>query len=148
MPDPHHARWRICLRIGRSLKGVFSRASGTKRGMLCGASRYRPAGACGEDADDGIAAPACVLWGAHDPIQNRIYVVSELYRAGMLPQEMARRVLERDRTLLIAEPSGQTREHGASLSGLIDAASFADPGNGRTEPWQAHEYSWAVDGDR
>jgi hypothetical protein len=33
-------------------------------------------------ADDGYAAPACVLWFAHDKIHDRIYVVDELYRSG------------------------------------------------------------------
>jgi hypothetical protein len=129
MPDPHMraayllADWSVAE--GSIFASVWDKARHVVRSfpIPSGWSLWR-------GADDGIAAPACVLWGAHDPIQNRIYVVSELYRAGMLPQEMARRVLERDRTLLIAEPSGQTREHGASLSGLIDAASFADPGNG------------------
>jgi hypothetical protein len=80
-------------------------------------------------ADDGLAAPACVLWGAHDKTQNRIYVVSELFKSGMLPDEMARRVLERDKSLLVSE-YGNVKERGRALDGLIDASAFDDPGNG------------------
>jgi hypothetical protein len=80
-------------------------------------------------ADDGLAAPACVLWGAHDKTQNRIYVVSELFKSGMLPDEMARRVLERDHELLVSD-YGNEREYGANLTGLIDSSAFDDPGNG------------------
>src|SRR5262249_4038198 len=34
-------------------------------------------------ADDGFAAPACVLWFLHDEIHDRIFVVDELYGSGM-----------------------------------------------------------------
>jgi len=81
-------------------------------------------------ADDGYANPACVLWFARDPILERTYVISELYRAGMLPEEMAQAVLERDRTLLLEEADGSRHEHGLTLEGLIDPASFANTGTG------------------
>jgi len=80
--------------------------------------------------DDGYANPACVLWCAYDEAYDRVYVVSELYAAGMLPEELAQRVLERDRSLLIREPGGDTHQYGATLEGIIDPASDADIGTG------------------
>jgi hypothetical protein len=67
-------------------------------------------------ADDGYAAPACVLYFAHDEIHDRIYIVAELYASGMTPETMTREVLAIDKTF--------RRE----LSGVIDSASFADVG--------------------
>jgi hypothetical protein len=80
--------------------------------------------------DDGFAAPACVLWFARDPITQRTWIVSELYRAGMLPEEMAERTLKRDRELMIKYPDGEIRAHGETLSGILDPASWADTGSG------------------
>ncbi len=71
-------------------------------------------------ADDGYAAPACVLWFAHDEIHDRLYVVQELYRSGMTPEVMANAVLAMD---------GHVGRRG-SMRGTIDAASFADTGLG------------------
>ena len=71
-------------------------------------------------ADDGFAAPACVLWFAHDKIHDVIYVVRELYASGMNPETMARAVLSIDGTL-----GGR-----GSIKGIIDSASFADVGLG------------------
>lgn len=67
-------------------------------------------------ADDGFAAPACVLWFAHDKTYDRIYVTQELYRRRMTPQVMAEEVLALDGT--------------RRLRGVIDAASFANVGMG------------------
>ncbi|MBV9008826.1 MAG: terminase family protein [Verrucomicrobia bacterium] len=70
-------------------------------------------------ADDGWASPACVLWALHDEIHDRIFIVNELYRAGMTAQVMAQAVLAID-SLYDDEP----------LDGIIDSASFADTGMG------------------
>ena len=67
-------------------------------------------------ADDGYAAPACVLWFAHDETHDRIYVIRELYRSKMTPEIMAREVLALDGD--------------EEWEGVIDAASFADVGLG------------------
>ncbi len=71
-------------------------------------------------ADDGYAAPACVLWFAHDEIHDRLYVAQELYRSGMTPEVMANAVLAID---------GHVGRRG-SMKGVIDSASFADTGLG------------------
>ena len=67
-------------------------------------------------ADDGYAAPACVLWFAHDATHDRIYVIRELYRSKITPEIMAREVL--------------TLDGDEKWEGVIDAASFADVGLG------------------
>jgi hypothetical protein len=80
-------------------------------------------------ADDGYAAPACVLWLAHDPTYNRIYVVEELYERGLTPEAMARAVLRIDRSLKI-ELCGEVIDNDQELGGVIDSAAFADVGLG------------------
>ena len=89
--------------------------------------------------DDGYAAPACVLWFAHDKIYERLFVVREAYQSGMTPEVMARAVLDIDATFLDAddEPRG--------ISGVIDAASFADTGlgGGRANRMNAMGCKWS-----
>ena len=69
--------------------------------------------------DDGFAAPACVLWLAHDRDgSDCVFVVRELYRRGMTPVDAARSVLATDRELTGDEP----------WRGVIDSASFANIG--------------------
>ena len=48
----------------------------------------------------------------------------------MLPEEMAREILTRDKNLLIEEPDGTVHEHERTCEGLIDPASFANTGTG------------------
>lgn len=83
-------------------------------------------------ADDGYANPAAILWFARDPIMDRIYVVSEIYQNGMLPEEMANKTLERDYALTIMGPGEIPSVNQDELTGIIDPASFADTGTGAT----------------
>ena len=80
-------------------------------------------------ADDGYAAPACVLWLAHDHIHDRIYVVAELYQRGLTPEAMASEVLGLDRSIPV-DDGGEVFDNDLSLDGIIDSASFADVGLG------------------
>jgi len=112
------------------VSGAMFSASWVKAKNVC-ASMAIPAGwDIWRGADDGYANPACVLWFARDPVYDRTYVIGELYKAGMLPEEMARLVAERDRSLLIEEADGQMHEYDHGLDGLIDPASFANTGTG------------------
>jgi hypothetical protein len=79
-------------------------------------------------ADDGYAAPACCLWLARDKIYERIYVVSELYAAGMRPEEFAKRVLDRDHAIRRVDAYGSEFPNEKALGGLLDSAAFADVG--------------------
>jgi len=71
-------------------------------------------------ADDGWAAPAAVLWLAHDKINDIVFCVRELYRKQMTPEVMGDAVLRIDREF------GPTRY----MDGVLDAASFVDIGTG------------------
>jgi hypothetical protein len=68
--------------------------------------------------DDGYAAPAAVLWLAHDKIYDRVYVVDEIYQRGLSPEELAYAVLKKDAAFE------------RQLSGVIDGAAFAEIGLG------------------
>ena len=80
-------------------------------------------------ADDGFAAPACVLWLAFDDVYDRIYVVEELYERGLTPEAMAHAVLQIDRSLKI-NLGDEVINNDAPIDGVIDSASFADVGLG------------------
>jgi hypothetical protein len=81
-------------------------------------------------ADDGFAAPACVLWLAHDrDITDTIFVIAELYQRGLTPEAMARAVLQIDRSLKI-DIGGEVIDNDDPLDGVIDSAAFANTGAG------------------
>lgn len=81
-------------------------------------------------ADDGYAAPACVLWFAKDEIHDHVYVVAELHRSGLTPQEMAEEVLRIDKALPINFGQTIPGPNNKTLRGWIDPSSFADTGFG------------------
>lgn len=65
--------------------------------------------------DDGFRSPCCVLWGARDPIYDVVYIVHELYEAGLTPEALGRAVVEIDNIFAPRQ-----------VPGVIDSASFAD----------------------
>ena len=79
-------------------------------------------------ADDGYAAPAACYWFTQDPDTKTIYVIDELYRAGMLPEAFAEEVKKRDRAIVCRAPTGELYENPTILRGMIDAAAFANTG--------------------
>lgn len=81
-------------------------------------------------ADDGYAAPACVLWFAHDTTYDRIFVIQELYQAKLTPEAMAQATLALDRQIPIRFAKDDVVYNDEPLSGTIDAAAFADIGMG------------------
>jgi hypothetical protein len=84
-------------------------------------------------ADDGYAAPACVLWFAHDATHDRIFVVAELYKSGLTPEAMADEVLGIDRSIPVDLGGGEVIANDEPLSGVIDSAAFADIGLGNEQ---------------
>lgn len=80
--------------------------------------------------DDGYRAPASVHWLAFDKANERFYCIAELYQSGILPEELARKVLERDRSILVQDGYGRARENTERLSGVIDSAAMSDTGTG------------------
>jgi hypothetical protein len=128
LPDPHQRAALLCADWSVAEGSIFASVWNRER-HVCRSFAIPSSYELWRGADDGLAAPASILWGAFDKTQGRIYVISELFKAGMLPEEMGKRVLERDRTLLVNE-YGNVRENGTTLSGYIDSSAFDDPGNG------------------
>lgn len=81
-------------------------------------------------ADDGFAKPAACYWFTRDPDAGTIYVIRELYKAGMLPDEYAKRVLATDRSIVLIDGHGGRSTNNEPLSGLLDSGAFADTGQG------------------
>lgn len=81
-------------------------------------------------ADDGFSAPAAVLYFAHDKTYDRLFVVQELYQAGMTAETMAANVLTMDSQIPISFGPGDIEPNDEPLSGVIDAASFSNSGGG------------------
>lgn len=78
-------------------------------------------------ADDGFASPAACYWLTQSPDTKTIYVIAELYAAGMLADTYATRVKKIDGAI--------RRSHGEqefantqSLEGIMDAGAWADTG--------------------
>ena len=71
-------------------------------------------------ADDGMNAPASILWFIkRDGIY---YVIGELYRSGMIAEVMSEAVLKKDESI--------TGRQSPNLTGSIDSSSFNDAGVG------------------
>lgn len=79
-------------------------------------------------ADDGFSAPASVHWFTQDPAKKTFYVIDELYRAKMRPDEFARRILEHDRAIKVISSDGTEGENKEPLGGVMDSAAFGDVG--------------------
>ena len=80
-------------------------------------------------ADDGYNNPACVLWFTRSN-DGRIFIIDELYKSGMTPEEMARRTLAKDRTLQLWT-GGEVIENDTTLEGALDSSAWADTGMGK-----------------
>jgi hypothetical protein len=80
-------------------------------------------------ADDGFAAPAACYWLTQDRKLKTYYVIDEIYKPKMLPDEYAERVLKKDKGIeRIA--SGEVYHNEETLDGLMDDQAFADTGQG------------------
>lgn len=79
-------------------------------------------------ADDGFASPAACYWLAQNPDTKQVFVVRELYAAGMLPDTYAARVLEIDRSIPRVNGYGQRHANQEALMGIMDSAAFANTG--------------------
>lgn len=88
-------------------------------------------------ADDGFAAAHCTLWGTEDRDAGTIYVCGEVYGTKLLPDEIARRVKDKDHYILRTDGE-KTFHNNTSLSGIMDLAAWADTGVGviRSTPTQ------------
>lgn len=78
--------------------------------------------------DDGFAAPTCMVWFTKDPDAGTIYVIAEVYKAGMLPDEVAERTKTTDREILLVDAYGRRTFNTEILGGIYDDGAFADSG--------------------
>lgn len=78
-------------------------------------------------ADDGFASPAACYWLTRDPDTGTVYVVNEIYAAGMLPDTYATRVLAIDKALLRSRGE-ELFPNQHALDGIMDSAAFAQTG--------------------
>lgn len=81
-------------------------------------------------ADDGMSAPAVVHWLTRDPNDGTFYVVAELARANMLPDEFARRMKETQGEIKRGgrRPGDPWTYHVGPVRGLLDSAAFGNTG--------------------
>lgn len=78
--------------------------------------------------DDGYASFSALYWLTQDPDAKTVYVISEIYRTGMLPDESAQRTLERDKAVMLVNGYGTRHFNAEPLAGIMDSAAFADTG--------------------
>lgn len=90
-------------------------------------------------ADDGFAAPASAHWFTENPDTGTIYVIAEVYKAGMQPHEYAERVLAMDKGVRLVDPYGRTYANREPLWGLMDSAAFTNPAVGQRIPSRAEQ---------
>jgi len=80
-------------------------------------------------ADDGFADPHAVVWITKDPKTGTHYIIDELYRSGMLPEDVARKTKQIDAQITRESPEGPVPNHQA-ITGILDSAAFGDTGTG------------------
>lgn len=85
-------------------------------------------------ADDGYSAQAAALWFTEDPDTKTTYVIDELYRAGMLPEDFAERTIRRDKRIALLDSDGDETLNKQILGGILDAAAFGDTGQQNAIP--------------
>lgn len=78
--------------------------------------------------DDGFAKPAAIYWLTQDPDRKTIYVIDELYGEKMRPEHIAERTIDGDRRQVMQDGYGEQYYCKERLSGIMDAAAFADTG--------------------
>lgn len=71
--------------------------------------------------DDGFAHPTAIYWMTEDPTYGTLYVIDELYKAQMLPEEVAERVLERDMLIPMQDGFGNVFPNRERLRGSYDS---------------------------
>ncbi len=80
--------------------------------------------------DDGFAAPSAVIWFAQDRKTKTVYVIAEYYKAGVLADELAQRVLNQDRKIPRIDSEGAKYESADELQGIYDSSGFNQQGHG------------------
>jgi hypothetical protein len=81
--------------------------------------------------DDGYSAPAAVEWLAQNPDTGTIYVISEIYKTGQLPETLARATIYRDKHIRVSWDEDVIELNQEQLSGEMDSAAFSNTGTGK-----------------
>lgn len=82
-------------------------------------------------ADDGFAAPACMVWMTEDPQYKTLYAIGEVYKSGMMPDDFAARAKATNANILRIDQADRNAEPTANtdpVRGYLDGAAFADTG--------------------
>lgn len=81
--------------------------------------------------DDGYASPASIHWLAQDKDLGTIYVIREIYQAGLLPDKLGARIRSMDRAIKLKWGPGDYDYNNDPINGELDSAAFSDTGTGR-----------------
>ena len=81
--------------------------------------------------DDGYASPASIHWLTQDKDTQTIYVIREIYQAGLLPEKLGERILRMDRAIKLRWGPDDYDYNDDILSGELDSAAFNDTGTGK-----------------
>ncbi len=76
--------------------------------------------------DDGYNAPACILWGVL--IDERIYIVGELYRDGLIAERLAEEKIKKDLEIEFKTAGGGVIRNNEIIQGALDSAAFNEDG--------------------
>lgn len=86
-------------------------------------------------ADDGFSAPAAAYFLTQDPSTGVVYVIGEVYKSGMYPDDYAAELREEASRIQIQEVhAGQTIERAwdekadGGITGMMDSGAFANTG--------------------
>lgn len=82
-------------------------------------------------ADDGYGEPAACYWLTENPRTGTIYVVAEIYKSQMLPDEYAEKIKRVDSEIQ-REQNGEVVANLVKLDGLMDSAAFSNNGQSDT----------------
>src|SRR5437763_1102059 len=78
---------------------------------------------------DGFANPSVILWLTEDPAFGTIYVIDELHRTGLLADELAGKILERDMLIPTQDGFGNQLTNRERLRGSYDSSAFSNRGD-------------------
>jgi hypothetical protein len=97
-------------------------------------------------ADDGFNSPHACYWITQDAVSRTFYVLDELYVTGMMAEELAAKIKERDHLIkLLDQKNNQEVYNPRNLNGLLDSAAFSNTGQAiitRGDQMNIHGCKW------
>lgn len=86
-----------------------------------------------QGADDGFSSPACTYWITQDPKIGTYYVLDEVYRKKMYPDDWAERWKETSRRIGVCDHEGEPLMNQQTPEGYLDSSAFSDTGQGSSK---------------